>query len=124
MNTINEQPRADQAAGEDSETRQFKAFEERVKLNLKVPDWNRRTLQFYIQRPDLIPLALENGFDTNQVNDPERALGYIERAIWSEQFQADMASRQLIIWLFRQSKLTDEVILHSPYDPDEPDYNC
>ncbi|HEY9584712.1 MAG TPA: hypothetical protein VJI33_04025 [Candidatus Paceibacterota bacterium] len=120
MKTIEiEQPGASVQQPELTGDSQFLTFSARVIANLRVPHWPGRVQQFFIQRPDLIPGALERGFKTAAVDNPEVARGYLERVIWGCR-EENFESKKLLVWILQQSRgLIEEVVLHSPYDPDE-----
>src|ERR1035437_4776010 len=110
----NEQP---SVIGEESE--QYKAFKERVDNNLHVPHWPDEVMQYFIERPQLIPRALETGLDTLLVKDEARARRVLEKFIWRFPLDDDLI-KKLVIWFTRQSKgLVEDIILHTPYDPDD-----
>ncbi len=106
------------------ETPQQRAFRLRVDANIHVPDFVPNLMQRYITGPQLIPHALKLGFRTILAMDEERARNVLEKYVRSIPMSVTgsdvLNARRLAIWIFRQSKgLTEEVVLHSPFDPDD-----
>ena len=118
------------AVTEKQPSRQFEAFESRVKNNvglLQHSQMSAEAFQFWNERPQLIRAALYMGFSTRLVRDEANARQSLERFIWAtpcgkESWSDDdiFRAKKLLIWFLRQSKnLTEEVVLHSPFDPDD-----
>jgi hypothetical protein len=89
--------------------------------NLAVPYFDEKVLQFYIERPNLIPDALQRGF-VNQMarGGQEKVHKDLERYIWNFPTSGEASDprvKKLIIWFLRQSKnLTEPIVLdYSPY---------
>lgn len=106
-------------------TPQFEAFKCRVIANLHAAHLGSSTLQYFIERPQMIIPALKAGFDTSLVRHEDDARKTLEKFIWEtpageNAYDRDdiIKSKKLLVWLFRQSNgLTEEVALHSPFDP-------
>lgn len=110
---------------------QFTTFRRRVISNIGVREWHPKVMQHFIEAPQLIPEALNRGFNTLVLREPQRALDILEKVVWGFTPRFDTAKdlnfedeRKLLIWLFRQSEgLVEDVVLHSPFDPDQDGYN-
>ena len=106
---------------------QFDALKARVLANLHVPYWPKDVQQYWIQRPQLIPAALCNGFMTRLVRKEEDAREVLEKFIWETPLHKDdwkpehvLSAKKLVIWFLRQSSgLTEEIVLRAPYGIDE-----
>jgi hypothetical protein len=105
---------------------QQKAFEARVQPNLRQVKLGSGVRQYWIERPQLIPYGLKRAFSTRLVHDEADARETLEKWISTASVPIKNSpellekSRKLIIWLLRQSKgLVEEIVLHSPFDPDD-----
>lgn len=132
MQKTNEQPGAEATTisglatepVQNTSGNQFDTFKSRIVPNIGVPYWPSEVMQYFIERPHVIPLVLERSLNSTIVRNPESALQTIEHVIWGCGGYNPSDAKKLLIWVFRQSKgLTENVVLHSPYDPDEDGYN-
>lgn len=132
MQKTNEQPGAEATTASESATEpvqntsgnQFDAFKSRIVSNIGVPYWRAEVMQYFIERPQLLAPVLERSLNSTIARDPEGALQTIECVIWGFSENNPSDAKKLLIWMFRQSKgLTENVVLHSPYDPDEEGHN-
>lgn len=106
---------------------QFDAFKCRINANLHILRLNSECMQYWIQRPQLMPIAMDKAFRSYVVSDADNARRILERYLWRVKYPYSGASpqlleksRKLLIWFLRQSKdLNEEIVLHSPFDPDD-----